>query len=275
MSLRDSLPVLDARSYGPERAADIAAWCERHPLGYVNVGDWSSGQRAGAPSWLQAQQLARQWWVRSECMRRGIPCRISWGFRYDVLEPPAGRANEIPPTWTARSAQPWLEALRAWTAAGWTWGVAPWLDGRWWAAQPSDAAVYIQVDPVHPELRIVGVLRELRVTGMAAEVAREAKDAAAWLGADALIVGVKPWQRPGAELRLTPSTARGPGSLVQPTPYRRGEWEMGTSLALAAIGAEVPVLTLTRLPQPPLVEILGDATASKAIVAEAALGYLP
>ena len=276
MSLRDSLPVLDARSYGPERAADIAAWCERHPLGYVNVGDWNGGQHPERPTWFQATAIARQWAIRAEAMRRGVTCKLVWGWRCDVLAPLAsGRTIEPPAEWSARSSQPWLEALRAWTDAGWTWGVSSGLDGRWWNAQPRDAAVYVRVDPVHPELQIVGVLRDLRAPIMAEAAAAEAAAVAAWLGADALLVGVKPWMRPGHDIQLSPSAPRAHSNLAQPTPYGRGEWELGTSLALAAIGGAVPVLTLTRPHTPPLVEILGDATASKAIVAEAALGYLP
>ncbi|RIL03126.1 MAG: hypothetical protein DCC71_15455 [Proteobacteria bacterium] len=285
MSLRDSIPVLDVRNLSPTLDAErVLEWAKAHPDGFLNVADSMPGAMAERLSWSQCDALARAWAFRAYMQRRGVPARFSVGWRYDVLAPTSSPFTSPDPALEALGFENvvarsrgfrWLEALDAFTAAGWAWKWPGQIAPAFLRALPADAAVYVlstTVDVARRELELSGVLSAPLASGFAEWAASHARRTLEAFGADALVVGAKPWLRAGSSYH-TPTTIDRTGGLIQPTPYaRRGSWEAGVSACLVALAAaDVPFVTLTRPSTPALVELIGDASASAAALGEADL----
>ena len=273
MTMHDTARVLSAKSATFSDADRIAAWCAENPPGYVYLGDWAAGTAALSPGDLDVVALGLM--VRAQCWRRGIDCRIGWGFRPDVVSPRLhARAKAADPTLRAEWVAPGLFGLDTAQAGwpdDWRFALKGNVDPGWWAdaiREEPMAAAYAFAFPGESRVEIVGALADITSPSYRDWVVAHAAQVLAWLQADWLLVGIKGWERRGQPY-MTPSNLNS-SNLLQPPSIDSGQWAYAISDLLVGLTGFATVLTLTKPTQPPHALMLGG-TAVERVVAEADL----
>lgn len=287
MSLLDRVTVLDVRRLSfPSDCERVTEWARANPPGWLSISDaLPIGAEPEGFSWFAAAAASNAWGFRAHAQRQGVEVRFVVSWRGEIVSPletkfvrraPRLELDQV----AARAPVGWREALEPFAAAGWRWewwhGLTPEIERE----IPADAVVYFNAPGVDRRART------FQITGLVAAFGSRAwreiavdharRTVAAWR-ADALQLPVKPWERAGVELPATPDSIGDWGGLVQPTPFsRRGEWELATSDLISDLGAAgVPLITQTRPTTPSLVSLIGNATASAAVLGEVDLRSLP